>query len=68
MENDISVSLFGFIHLGYPQNSYNTTDIQYNEEDQSVTLSFGEPDVSGTPDVKNLTAFIMGGVPYYPGM
>ncbi len=67
-ENDVSVKLFGFISLGGHSNSYKTTSISYDYDEKSVTLTFGEPDVSGTPDVKSLTAFIMGGVPEYPGM
>ncbi len=68
MSNDVSVNLFGFIKLGEHSHSYDTSNVEYNEETQSVTLTFSEPNVSGTPDTNNATAFIMGGVPEYPGM
>lgn len=68
MKNNLTVTLFGFITLGQHDNTYESSSVDYNEEEQSVTLSFGESDVSGTPDVKALTAFIMGGVPCYPGL
>ena len=68
MNTKVTITLFGFIKLGQHSNSYETSNVQYNEEFSSVTLTFGEPDVSGTPDDKKLTAFIMGGVPDYPGM
>lgn len=68
MKTKVTITLFGFIKLGQHSNSYETSNVEYNEESSSVTLSFGEPDISGTPDNKKLTAFIMGGVPDYPGM
>lgn len=67
-ENDVDVKLFGFIELGGHKNSYQTTDVSFNDDEQSVTLTFGEPEASGTVDVKSLTAFVIGGVPYYPGI
>lgn len=68
MKNNVTVTLFGFITLGQHDHTYESSSVDYNEEDQSVTLSFGEPDVSGTQDIKAVTAFILGGVPCYPGM
>lgn len=68
MSNDVTIKLFGFINVGQHSHDYKTSDIQYNDEMQSVTLTFSEPEVSGTPDDDTVTAFIMGGVPEYPGM
>lgn len=68
MDNEVTIRLFGFIKVGGHGNSYKSTNVTYNEEEQSVTLTFDEPEASGTPDVKALTAFIMGGVPEYPGV
>ncbi len=67
MENDVFVTLFGFITIGHHHN-YSETNVCYNEEQASVTITFQQPNVSGTPDPQTAHAFIMGGVPYYPGM
>lgn len=67
MENDVFVTLFGFITIGH-HNNYKETNISYNDEQASVTITFQQPNVSGTPDPQTAHAFIMGGVPYYPGM
>lgn len=63
--NDVSVSLFGFLHIGTHKNDYTTTDVQFNEEMQSVTLTFGEPNQSGTPVPSEATAFVLGGAPVW---
>lgn len=68
MKNNVTVTLFGFITLGQHDHTYKSSSVDYNEEEQSVTLSFGEPNVSGTRDINAVTAFILGGVPCYPGM
>lgn len=67
MENDVFVTLFGFITIGHHHN-YSETNVSYNEEQASVTITFQQPNVSGTPDPQTAHAFIMGGNPYYPGM
>lgn len=67
-EKNVTITLFGFIKLGQQNNKYETSSVQFNEESNSVTLTFSEPNVSGTPYNNELTAFIMGGVPDYPGM
>ena len=66
-QNNVSVTLFGFIKLGQHENSYSTQEIHYDESTRSVTLTFGEPNVSGTIPSAALTAFILGGEPDYPG-
>lgn len=63
--NDVSVSLFGFLRIGTHKNDYTTTDVKFNEETQSVTLTFGEPNQSGTPDPNEATAFVLGGAPVW---
>ncbi len=68
MNNDVTITLFGFIKVGQHSHDYQTSSVSYDEETQSVTLTFSEPEVSGTPDDDTLTAFIMGGVPEYPAM
>lgn len=68
MSNDVVITLFGFLKVGQHSHDYRASNVEYNEETQSVTLTFREPDVSGTPDADSVTAFIMGGVPEYPGM
>lgn len=67
MENDVTLTLFGFIKVGHHHN-YKTEDVSFNDDEASVSLTFQQPPASGTPDPETSTAFVMGGVPYYPGM
>lgn len=67
-DNSVKVKLFDVIDVGGHTNSYRTENVTFNEEDHSVTLTFSAPAVSGTLPAELQTAYIMGGVPYYPGM
>lgn len=67
-ESSVDINLFGFIHLGQHANSYKTEDVTFNEAEQSVTITFSAPPISGTLPAELQTAYIMGGVPYYPGI
>lgn len=67
-EDSVDIKLFGFIDLGGHVNSYKTENVSFNEAEQSVTITFAAPAASGTLPAELQTAYIMGGVPYYPGM
>jgi hypothetical protein len=65
--NSVHIKLFGFIDLGNVDHSYTSTNVSYDESEQSVTLTFSAPEPSGTLPADLQTAYVMGGVPYYPG-
>ncbi len=67
MNNDVTLTLFGFIKIGH-NHDYRTENISFNDDESSVTLTFRQPDTTGTPDPDTAAAFVMGGVPYYPGV
>lgn len=61
--NSVKVHLFGFIPLGTVDHSYTLDTVDYNESEQSVTLHFQSPDVSGTIPLEQQVAYVLGGVP-----
>lgn len=67
-QNSVNVKLFGFIDVGGSNHSYNINDVSFNESEHSVTLTFSDPTPSGTLPSELQTAYIMGGVPYFPGL
>lgn len=67
-ENIVDVKLFDFIDIGGHTNSYKTEDVTFHDDEQSVTLTFSAPEASGTLPAEQQTAYVMGGVPYYPGI
>ena len=64
-DDSVTVKLFGFITLGSVKHSYTMDQINFNENEKSVTLHLGAPNVSGTIPLSQQVAHLLGGVPAY---
>lgn len=64
-DNSVNINLFGFIPIGSVDHSYTLDEINYNESEQSVTITFRAPDISGTIPLSQQVAYVLGGVPNY---
>lgn len=66
-DNNVQVTLFGFIPLGTVDHSYTLDKVETNEDEQSVTLHLSAPEVSGTIPLDQQVAYLLGGVSAYVG-
>lgn len=63
--SSVAIHLFGFIPIGTVSHSYRLDNVSYSDRENSVTMHFEAPDISGTIPLEEQTANIMGGVPQY---
>ena len=66
-DNNVQVTLFGFIPLGTVDHSYTLDTMETNEKEQSVTLHLSAPEVSGTIPLDQQVAYLLGGVSAFVG-
>jgi hypothetical protein len=63
---DVKVSLFGFINLGSVSRTYAVSNVEIDASESTFSVTFGQPDVSGTIPPEQQVAYVLGGVPSYP--
>ena len=64
-DNNVKIKLFDFIPLGDVDHSYTLNDVDFNESEQSVTMKFGSPEISGSIPLEQQVAYVLGGSPEY---
>jgi hypothetical protein len=66
-QTSTSIDLFGFIDIGSVNQSYEVQSVDSSSVSGSVVITLGAPDVtSGTTDLADSRAFVIGGVASYP--
>jgi hypothetical protein len=66
MNNKVSVTLFDFIPIGSHEHNYSVHNVTQDTSTQTVSISFGPPEVSGSTPLEQQIACLVGGVPVYP--